>query len=726
MDRRHFFKISLAAATVGSGLILGFNLLQNKAHSVAQSDIPSGFPVNAFLHIAADETVTVILHKSEMGQGVYTSLPMLIAEELEADWSKIRVEMAPAHADYYHTKWGPFQGTGASTSVNTTWQQLRMTGAVAREMLIAAAAQYWNIPATQCYAQEGMVYSGKQHRLSFGKLAGLAAQMPIPDPNKIKLKQRSDFKVIGKVMPRLDVHSKINGSAQYGIDVSLPGMLTAVVLRPPVFGAKVKSVDSNAAKKVSGVRHIIQIDAGVAVVADHFWAARQARELLEVQWDEGPLHDISSETLRKKYTDLAQQPGLIAKQVGDISDLATKISTAPEKSRLTAVYELPYLAHAAMEPLNCVAHVQADGCDVWTGTQMQTTDQQAVAQITGHKIEAIRIHTTFLGGSFGRRANPHADYVREAVQISKQIGNLPVKVIWTREDDTRGGYYRPMHCSQLEAVLDQDGMPELWLHRLVSESIVKQTPFEKALTHHGIDHLSVEGASDHPYNIPHQLIEHHPAENDIPVLWWRSVGHSFTAFAVESFLDEIAARAGHDPYELRMQLLQRQPRHQQVLKLAAEKAGWKYNSGHKGFGQGIAIHKSFKSIVAQVAEVTMPDSGLPKVTRVVCVVDCGLAVDPKTIRAQMESGIVYGLSAMLYQEITLKQGRIEQSNFHDFPALRIEDMPQIEVYILETGKEMGGIGEVGTPPIAPAVCNAIYAATGQRIRQLPLRHTLSV
>lgn len=721
MNRRSFLKVSLAAATAGGGLVLGFTLNQRGRLSSTLPTPPkeqrTALTPNAFLRIGIDNTVTVMLNKSEMGQGVYTSLPMLVAEELEADWATIRVEMAPVHPDFYHTAWGPFQGTGASTSVTSCWEQLRTTGAIAREMLISAAASKWSIPHHRCRARQGLIIDmATDRQLSYGELAALAAQMPVP--KQVILKEAKDFSIIGKPVQRLDSVAKITGTAEYGIDIKLPGMFTAVILRPPVFGAKPRRLDATTAMAVKGVSHVLVIDEGVAVVADSFWAAKKGRDALDVNWSPETSPDLSTQVLRAKYAALATVPGRLVREQGT---LQTTHSTA--NRQLVAEYELPYLAHAPMEPLNCVAHVQEGACDVWTGTQMQTTDQKAAADITGLDIKDVRIHTTFLGGSFGRRANPLADYVREAVQVSMAIGNLPVKVIWSREDDIRGGYYRPMHFSRLEAELDKDGYPVAWLHRLIGESIVKGTPFEKALVHDGIDHLSVEGASDHPYHIANLRIEHQPVDNGVPVLWWRSVGHSFTAFAVESFIDEIAAASGHDPYSLRMHLLKGHTRHQQVLKMAAEKSGWG-RTLPAGVAQGLAIHKSFKSIVAQVAEVRIEADGSPTVTRVVCVVDCGLAVDPENIRAQIQSGIVYGLSALLYEEITFKDGRVEQSNFHDYPALRIDKMPQVEVYILENGSEMGGIGEVATPPVAPAVCNAIYAATGKRIRRLPISRSL--
>ena len=512
----------------------------------------------------------------------------------------------------------------------------------------------------------------------------------------------------------MDTADKVNGKALYGIDVQVPQMLVSVVARPPVWGGYVQSFDSKAAKTVEGVKHIVPIDMGIAVVADSFWAAKKARNVLDIKWNDGNNRELSSEKLQRKYADLAKSPGLIAKKIGEATEA---LETAAQT--LTAIYETPYLAHAPMEPLNCVADVRPDSCHIWTGTQMQTTDQQAACAITGLKPEQVHIHTTLLGSSFGRRANPHSDYVKEAVQISKAIGK-PVKVIWTREDDIQGGYYRPVHYSQIAAGLDRDGNIVAWTHRLIGESIGKGTQFEKALIHNGIDHLSVEGASDHPYAIPHQLIDHHSTDNGIPVLWWRSVGHSFTGFIVESFIDELAAFTGRDPVKFRLALLGDHPRHRKVLELAAKKANW----GSKlpsGISRGIALHKSFGSIVAQVAEVSVTEAGEVEVHRVICAVDCGIVVNPDTVRAQIESGIVYGLSAALSGEISWQKGRVQQSNFHDYPVLRMNQMPKVEVYIVSSTEKPSGVGEIATPAIAPAVCNGIFAATGKRIRRLPIK-----
>ncbi|MEH2155361.1 xanthine dehydrogenase family protein molybdopterin-binding subunit [Nostoc sp.] len=709
--RRSFLK---ASGAVGAGLFLGFYLPPTSRVEAATSPANSTKPLskpNAFIRILPDNTVTIIVHKVEMGQGVYTSLPMILVEELEADWDKIRIESAPVHPDYDHTVWKNYQGTGASTSISSTWDQLRFAGATAREMLIAAAAITWDVSPESCIAEKSYIlHPASDRRLSFGELADRAAQMPVPE--NVTLKKPSEFKLIGKPIKRLDTADKVKGKAVFGIDVQVPGMLIALIARPLVFGSRLQHFDAEAAKAVAGVKHVVVLPMGIAVVADSFWTAKKGRDALTITWNEGPNAELSSEGLQSKYADLANSPGLVVRKTGEVTTALDAVA-----KKLQAVYETPYLAHTPMEPLNCVADVRSHSCDIWTGTQMHTTDQQAACAITGLKPEQVQIHTTLLGGSFGRRSNPHGDYVKEAVQLSQAIGK-PVKVIWTREDDIRGGYYRPVHYSKIAAGLDKDGNITAWCHRLIGESIGKGTPFEKLLIHEGIDHLSIEGA-DHPYTIPNQLVDYHPVDNGVPVLWWRSVGHSFTAFVVESFLDELATAAGRDPLEFRLAMLGEQPRHRTTLKLAAEKAGW----GRKlpvGVHQGLALHKSFGSTVAQIAEVSVTPDGQPRVHRVVCAVDCGIVVNPDTVRAQMESGIVYGLSAALYGEITFKDGRVQQSNFHDYPVLRMNEMPKVEVYIVQNTEKPSGVGEISTPPIAPAVCNAIFAATGKRIRRLPI------
>jgi isoquinoline 1-oxidoreductase beta subunit len=708
IGRRTFLKSSGA---VSAGLFLGFYLPPTKQVSAATAQ-PHPKP-NAFIRIMPDNTVTIILHKSEMGQGVYTALPMTIVEELEADWEKIRIESAPAHPDYYHTVWKHYQGTGTSSSVSSTWEQLRLAGATVREMLIAAAATTWSVSPKSCVAENSYVlHPDTQRRLSFGELAARAAQMPVPE--NVTLKKPSEFKLIGKSIKRLDTADKVKAKAVFGIDAKVPDMLIAVIARPPVFGSRLKHFDAKAAKAVVGVKDVVAIDMGVAVVADSFWSAKKGRDALKIEWEEGSNAELSCEDLQQKYAELAKHQGLIAKKLGEAPE-----ALAASAKKLEAVYETPYLAHAPMEPLNCIADVRSHSCDIWTGTQMQTTDQQAACAITGLSPEQVRIHTLLLGGSFGRRANPHADFVKEAVQVSKAIAK-PVKVIWTREDDIRGGYYRPMHYSKIAAGLDRQGNVTAWCHRLIGESIGKGTQFEGMLTHDRIDRLSVEGAADSPYAFPNQLIDHHGVDNGIPVLWWRGVGHSFTAFVIESFLDELAAEAKRDPVEFRLSMLEERSRHGITLKLAAQKAGW----GRKlpaNIYQGVALHKSFGSIVAQVAEVAVSDEGQVRVERVVCAIDCGMVVNPDIVRAQMESGIVYGLSSALSEKITFKNGRVEQSNFHDYPVLRLNEMPKIEVYLVQNSEKPSGVGEVATPAIAPAVGNAIFAATGKRVRRLPIR-----
>ena len=517
-------------------------------------------------------------------------------------------------------------------------------------------------------------------------------------------------------MHRIDSRAKVTGQAQFGIDAKVPGMLVAVIARPPVFGGTVTSIDAEKAKAIPGVKQIVEIDTGVGVLADGFWAAKLGRDALQITWDDGPLATLDTQTQGREYAELAKPEGSAAAVAASRGDVAAAMEQA--KRKLEAVYETPYLAHATMEPLNCLAHVRPDGVEIWTGTQMQTTDQAAAAQIAGVKPEQVVIHTMFLGGGFGRRANPAADFVKEAVKLSKAAG-VPVKVIWTREDDMRGGYYRPRTYSVIRAGLDANGIAVAWQHRIVGQSIIKGTPFEPALMKAELDMTQVEGSADMHYHVPNFLVEYKAAPGGVPVLWWRSVGHSFTAFVKECFIDECAAAAKQDPVVYRRLLLINHQRVRGVMDLAAERAGWG-RPLPEGHGMGVAVHESFGTLVAQIAEVSVTKEGAITVHRVVCAVDCGLVVNPDTVRAQMESGIVFGLSAALYGEITFKDGRVEQGNFNTYPILRMDAMPRIEVYLVESNAPMGGIGEPGTPPIAPAVANAIFAATGKRIRKLPI------
>jgi isoquinoline 1-oxidoreductase beta subunit len=707
--RREFLK---TGALVTGGLVIAFAAPGVRRFASAQP-APGRVPLapNAFLRVGNDDTVTVLLAHSEMGQGIWTALPMLIAEELDADWSRIRVEHAPAAPVYAHTVFG-IQMTGGSTSTWSEFERYRQAGALARALLVQAAAQRFGVKPADCRTENGVVIAGTQ-RARYGELADAAAKLPAP--KTVPLKDPKDWKLIGKRTRRLDTPEKITGRAKFGMDVQFDGLLTAVVARGPAFGAKVKSFDATRAKAVPGVRAVVQVPTGVAVLADHFWAAKLGRDALEVDWDLGPGASLDSAELRERFRKLAGTRGMPAARVGEVGAALAKASKTVE-----AEYFVPYLAHAMMEPPNCTVMIGPDKCEIWTGTQFQTLDQQFAAKITGLKPEQIEIHTTFLGGGFGRRANPTSDFVTEAVHVAKASGK-PVKVVWTREDDLHGGYYRPSFVHRARIGLGADGLPVAWKHTLAGQSILAGTPFEPMMVKHGIDATSVEGVIDSPYlkEIPNHRVELHSPKTEISVLWWRSVGHSHNAFVMESLIDEAAHAAGKDPVEYRRQLLQKHARHLGVLDLAAEKAGWG-RALPSGQARGVAVHESFGSFAAQVAEVSM-EGGRIRVHRVVCAIDCGIAVNPETIAAQMESGIAFGLGAVLHSALHLKKGRVQESNFHDYQVLRLNEMPVVEVHIVPSTEKPGGIGEVGVPPIAPAVANAVFALTGQRLRELPLR-----
>jgi isoquinoline 1-oxidoreductase beta subunit len=708
VNRRDFLR---AGVLVSGGLLLGVCLSSPSQGGQARAAASGPSTLNAFIHIGTDGVVTLINNKSEMGQGVYTSLPMLVAEELECDWASIRVEAAPVDPVYNHTMFG-MQMTGGSTSIATEWERMRKMGAAAREMLLAAAADTWKVDKAGCHAERGTVVHSSGQKLSYGQLAEKAATMPVPQD--VPLKDPSTFTIIGKPRGRLDTPEKINGTAVFGIDVKVPGALTAMIVRCPVFGGKLKSFDAVKAKAVPGVREVVPIEAGVAVIADGFWAARKGRAALDVTWDEGALAGLGSAGIREQFASLAKTPGAVARKEGEPEKV---LATAAKQ--VSAEYEVPYLAHAMMEPLNCVVDLRPDSCEIWTGTQFQTVDRNAAAAVAGLRPEQVKIHTTFLGGGFGRRANPHSDFVTQAVQVARAI-KKPVKVIWTRADDMKAGYYRPAFYDRMTAGIAADGSVIAWRHTIVGQSIMKGTAFESALMKEGIDVTSVEGAATTPYEVPNLAVDLHSPDLGVPVQWWRSVGHSHTAFVVESFMDEVAHASGQDPYELRRKLLASHPRTRAVLELAAAKAGWG-TPVPAGRARGIAVHESFGSYVAQVAEVSVSPAGEVRVHKVVCAVDCGRAVNPSTVEAQVESGIVFGLSAALYGAITLKNGRVEQSNFHDYPVLRIDAMPVVDVHIVPSSEAPSGIGEPGVPPIAPAVANALFAATGKRLRQLPFQ-----
>jgi isoquinoline 1-oxidoreductase beta subunit len=579
-------------------------------------------------------------------------------------------------------------------------------------MLVQAAATKWGVEPSSCRVEKGLViHTATSKRATYGSLADAAAKLT--PPANVPLKNPKDFTLVGKPTRRLDTPSKTNGTAQFGLDVKLPGMLTAVVARPPVFGGKVVKFDATAALKVPGVKAVEQVPSGVAVIAERFWPAKLGREKLVVDWDLGPNAGLSTEKMLRDFAETAMKPGALAKKTGD-PEAALKTAA----KTLTAEYDVPYLAHAMMEPLNCVVDLRGDSCEIWTGTQFETVDRANAAQVAGLPPEKVQIHTTLLGGGFGRRANPSSDFVVEAVHVAK-VAKAPVKVVWTREDDMRGGWYRPMWHDRFVAGLDANGDPIAWTHTIVGQSIMQGTPFEAFGIKDGIDSASVEGAADLLYGMPNLQVDLHTPKIGVPVQWWRSVGHSHTGFSVEAFFDEVAHAGGKDPYELRRKLLANQPRMKAVLELAAQKANW----GSKlppGVGRGIATHFSFDSYVAQVVEASV-EKGAVRVHRVVCAVDCGLVINPDTVRAQMEGGIIFGLTAALKTEITLKDGRVEQSNFHDYQMLRIFESPEIEVHIVPSGESPTGVGEPGVPPVAPALANAIFAVTGKRVRRLPIR-----
>ncbi|HET9701328.1 MAG TPA: xanthine dehydrogenase family protein molybdopterin-binding subunit, partial [Burkholderiales bacterium] len=612
------------------------------------------------------------------------------------------------------------QGTGGSTAIGNSFDQLRKAGASARAMLVAAAAEKWKVPGDSLAVREGVVsHAASGRKASFGELSAAAARQKVPET--VKLKDPKDYVYIGKHVARKDARAKVNGSAQFTQDMKLPGMLTAVVAHPPRFGAKVKSFDAGAAKKVPGVKEVVAIPTGVAVLATDFWSASRGRDALKVEWDESAALRLGTEDILARFRETAKTQGLFARKEGD-----AEAAIAGAAKTFSAEFVFPYLAHAAMEPLNCVVRLGKDGCEFWNGEQFQTVDQATLSRLLGIKPEQVTLNMLYAGGSFGRRANPHSDYLVEAAHIAKAIkGRAPVKLQWTREDDMRAGYYRPLFLHVLRAGLDDKGKLVGWHHRLVGQSIMKGTAFEAGLVKDGVDMTSVEGAANLPYAVPNLTVDLHSPELPVPVQWWRSVGSSHTAYATEVFLDELAQAAGRDPVEFRRALLAGHPRHLGVLELAARKADWgaPLGPGKPGErrGRGVAVHESFHSFVAEVAEVTVKPDGSFRVDRVVCAVDCGIAINPDIIRAQMEGGIGFGLAAVLHGEITLKDGAVQQSNFHDYPLLRIDEMPRVEVHIVPSAANPTGVGEPGVPPIAPAVANALAAATGRRVRRLPIR-----
>jgi isoquinoline 1-oxidoreductase beta subunit len=706
-SRRDFLKLTVTAA-VGGGLLLGFGL---PARAVISDDIGSGAPFapNAFLRIDRTGKVTFVMPFIEMGQGTYTSIPMLIAEELEVDVDKVVIEHAPADDKVYANPLVGIQITGGSTSIRASWEPMRRAGATARVMLVSAAAQQWKVDPTTCRAANGVVvHTPTARKLAYGKLVDAAAKLPVPE--KVALKAPAEFKLVGTPHRRLDIAGKVNGAAKFGIDARLPGMKFAVVAISPTFGGRLVSVDEGKAKAVAGVKQVVRLDHAVAVVAIHTWAAKQGLAAANPQWDAGSNAKLTTADVVKQLAAAVEKPGAVARHEGDA---LAAIAKAAQK--IEAVYEQPFLAHAVLEPMNCTVHVQKDGCDVWVGTQIPGISQAVVAKVTGLKPEQVRIRNHLLGGGFGRRLE--FDGTLLAVQIAQHVAG-PVQVIWTREEDIQHDMYRPYYYDRVSAGLDAQGKPVGWSHRIAGSSILAR--FFPAAIKNGVDHDAVEIAADPAYAVGDIHVEWIAQEPPgIPTAFWRGVGVTRGTFPVESFIDELAAAAKQDPLAYRLALLEKSPRSRAVLQLAADQAGWR-KPLPAGQGRGIALCTGFGSFIAQVVEVSVDKDGTVKPTRVVCVVDCGLMVNPDTVRAQMESGIIFGLSAALYGEITLKDGRVEQTNFGDYRVLRINESPSIEVHLIKSAEAPGGIGEPGTSCVMPALTNAVYAATGKRIRKLPV------
>ncbi len=700
-----------AGAAIGGGLMIGWRWESSTATAAEDASV---FAPNAFVRIDRQGKVSIVSPMAEMGQGVYTALPMLVAEELDADMSTVTVEHSPPSDTLYGTAFlGGSQTTGNSSSIRAFYLPLRQAGAAARAMLVAAAAEKLNVDANALITEPGFVVdaAGKR-RIAYGELTDAAAKMPIP--TDVKLKDPSVFRIVGTPAKRLDVAGKVDGTAVFGIDVKLPGMQIATVAASPVFGGTLTSLDEAAALKVPGVHQVAKLDNAVAVIAEHYWAARKGLEAANPKFDDGPNASLTTADVVAALAKASERQGAVAKNEGDVASALANAATKVE-----ATYEAPFLAHATMEPMNCTVEVTADGCDIWVGTQIPTVAQQAVAQMLGLKQEAVRLHNHLLGGGFGRRLE--YDFIVQAALIAKQA-KQPVKVVWSREEDIQHDMYRPYYYDRLSAGLNEQGMPIAWSHRIVGSSIMAR--FFPPAFKDGIDPDAVDGAIDMPYAIENKRIEYVREEPPgIPTAFWRGVGPTHNVYVVESFIDELAAIAKKDPVDYRRAMLGNNPRALYVLNRAAEIAGWGEPLTDRR-GRGVCVHNTFGSFMSQVAEVTVSESGEVHVDRVVCVVDTGVAVNPDTIVAQMQSGIIFGITAALWGEITLKNGRVEQSNFTDYKMLRINEAPIIEVEVVKSSADPGGIGEPGTTSLAPAVLNAVYAATGVRLRKLPINAAL--
>ena len=725
ISRRELLK---SGAVGGAALLVGFHLPWVFAQD--QQQMPAPNPFNAWVKIDKDSNVTLIAPLPELGEGLTTSLPMILAEELDADWSKVHIERAA-----FHPEWYGGQDVGGSGGVSGAWIPVRQAGAAARLMLINAAARVWNVAPDDCFAHQSAVYHGvRKKHLTYGELVEAASQLPVPNLHTVPLKSPSEFTLVGKAMPRTDLAEKADGSAIFGMDVRVPGMVYAVIARCPTFGGKVAKLDSTKAQAVPGVRKIFEVPAiadgahtagGIAVVADTTWAAIKGREALDIEWDRGAAAAENSAALHEQFVALAAKPGKTVRNDGHADS-----ALASAAKKIDAVYEMPFLAHATMEPMNCTVQLRADGADVWVPTQAPSWNREVIANIAKLKPETVKVHPTLAGGGFGRRYQ--ADFAAEAAQVAVGVG-APVKLVWTREDDMQHDFYRPAHYQTISGGLDDKGNITAWKHRIVSTSISAfWDPPDKAKP----ENQEVGGATEMPYTAANLRVEYANPPSHVPVAWWRSVEHSVNGFTVESFIDELAHAAGEDPMKFRLRLLDPQrkiknlmfpddvpldtARLKPVLQLAAEKSGWG-KPLPAGQGRGIAAHYSFDTYVAHVAEVTVAKNGNVKVDRVICAVDCGRAVNPDGVKAQMESGIIYALSAALMGEITIENGAVKQANFDTYPVLRMREAPAIEVYIVPSEADPTGCGEPGVPPTAPAVTNGIFAATGTRIRRLPIR-----
>jgi isoquinoline 1-oxidoreductase beta subunit len=705
LTRRSFLR---AGAAAGGGLMLSLRL--PFASGKAEAADADGFAPNAFIRIADDGQIVLTMPYVEMGQGTYTSIPMLIAEELEVDLKQVRLEHAPPNEQLYgNPVLGGVQATGGSTTIRASWKPLRQAGAIARTMLVSAAAQRWNVDPASCRAQGGEVLHAATGRsIKYGDLAADAARIPVPE--SVMLKRPEDFRLVGTPAKRLDAPAKVNGTAVYGIDARPPGVKIATLAQSPVFGGRVKSVDDRAAKAVNGMRQIVRLDDAVAVVADHMGAAKKGLAALVVEWDDGPHAKLNTQEIVDEVEKATLNSGAVAQNIGDVGKAMATATTTVE-----ATYQVPFLAHATMEPMNCTVHVRKDGCEVWVGTQVVARAQAAAAKTAGLPLDKVVVHNHLIGGGFGRRLE--VDGVVRAVQIAQHVDG-PVKVIWTREEDIQHDMYRPYWFDRISAGLDEKGMPLAWNHRFAGSSVVAR--WAPPVFKNGLDPDTTEGAIDLVYALANMHVEYLRVEPPgIPTAFWRSVGPSHNVFVTESFIDELAAAAKQDPVAYRRALLDKSPRAKAVLDLAAEKAGWGQLLP-RGVGRGVSVQFTFATYMAQIAEVEVPKDGAVRVRRVVCAVDCGTVVNPDTVQAQIQSAIMFGITATLYGEITLKDGRVEQTNFDTYQILSMNEAPAIEVHIVQSFEPPGGMGEPGTSAIAPAVTNAIFAATGKRLRKLPV------